>query len=289
MPRSIARSRKIVPSRPAPVLNNACRTPAPRPSVSLENIGPPGEDAGEKTVQHGRISYLPAEKVRVEEEWIDDNYLCKISGEVHQTALLKEHFVLHRSISFNLGEKKFTVHDVVENRGFKKEPHMILYHINLGFPLLSEDTQFVTSPKEVNAWSEMAQKEPDGFETFDVPQNNYIDRQYRLDFSPDGSGYVTLGALNPAIYDGIGLTVRYKKEQLPDFNLWKNISEHNYVVGIEPMNSPFFHDGQFVKRSDLREKGLLKFLKPGEQREYNLEFEILDGKDELNKFRKSMA
>ena len=257
-------------------------------TCGLENIGPPREDAGEQTVQHGRISHLPAEKVSVEEKWNGDEYICTIRGEVHQTALLKEHLILHRSISFVLGEKKVTVNDVVENRGFKKEPHMLLYHINLGFPLLSEDTQLITTPKEVNAWSEMAQQDPQGFEKFDAPQKDYVDRQYRLDFLPDESGIITLGVLNPAINDGIGLTVKYKKEQLPDFNLWKMIGEHNYVVGIEPMNSPFFHDGQFVGRPDLREKGILKFLEPGEQREYNLEFEILEGKDELNAFRKSM-
>ncbi len=44
---------------------------------------------------------------------------------------------LKRRISMTLGQPVLTIHDRVENHGYETTPHMLLYHFNLGFPLLS--------------------------------------------------------------------------------------------------------------------------------------------------------
>ncbi len=257
-------------------------------TCGLENFGPAGVDEGDTLSQHGRISHTPAERVRVEEEWEADEYVCRMKGDVHQAIPLKDHLILHRTLSFNLGESRITINDVVENRGFEMQPHMMLYHINIGFPILSENSRLVSTRKKVTPWNETAREYPDEFDTFDVPQVGYRDRQYRFDFTPDKSGTVTVGVINPSVFDGVAFVIRFKKEQLPDFNLWKMISAHDYVAGIEPMNAPFFHDGNFVKRADLRKRGILPFLEPGETRAYWLELSVIEGKKTVDDFRKSL-
>lgn len=257
-------------------------------TCGLDHCGRTCEDQGTRLYQHGRISHLPAEGVSVEEKWEGDEYVCRIHGEIHQTATMKEHFVLHRSISYSLGSNKIQLHDVVENRGFQKEPHMMLYHINTGFPLLGPEMQLITSPKKVIPQSDMALKEPDGFEKFDVPQPDYCGREYSFEFTADASGSVVLGMINPSIENGVGLYIRYQKKLLPYFNMWKMIGKGTYTVAVEPMNRPFYEDGKVLDRSDVREKGLLQFLEPGEQREYKLELGVLNGKEEIDRFKKSL-
>lgn len=257
-------------------------------TCGLDQYGRANEDQGMQLYQHGRVSHLPAEMVQVQEEWNGDDYVCRIHGEVHQTAPMKEYLILHRTIKFSLGSNTIQLHDSVENRGFRKEPHMMLYHINTGFPLLSKETELVTSPKKVTPCSDAAQKEPDGFENYDVPQPDYDGREYSIDFFPDESGTVSLALINKSIENGVGLYVKYNKKSLPFFNMWKMIGKGTYTVAVEPMNRPFYENGIVLDRADVRKKGLLQFLEPGEQREYHLELGILDGKEEIDKFRKSV-
>jgi hypothetical protein len=56
------------------------------------------------------------------------------------------------------------------------------------------------------------------------------------------------------------------------------MGEGEYVLGIEPCNC--YAGG----RADSKSKGVLEYLEPGEIREFKLELEILDGKDEIKRF-----
>jgi hypothetical protein len=46
-----------------------------------------------------------------------------------------------REISSRIGYNKIVINDLVENTGFRSTPHMILYHFNFGFPLMTEETE----------------------------------------------------------------------------------------------------------------------------------------------------
>ena len=58
-------------------------------------------------------------------------------GRLHSLA---ENLVLRRCISTNLGSNRIRIEDIITNEGFDPAPHMLLYHFNLGFPLVSENT-----------------------------------------------------------------------------------------------------------------------------------------------------
>ncbi len=51
--------------------------------------------------------------------------------------------------------------DIVENQGYNETPFMLLYHINFGFPVVSEHTRLYSSAEKVEPWNDEA-KNGDG-------------------------------------------------------------------------------------------------------------------------------
>ena len=52
---------------------------------------------------------------------------------------------LSREIRISKQENRFTISDTIENTGSRIEPVEILYHMNMGYPLLDEDS-IITIP-----------------------------------------------------------------------------------------------------------------------------------------------
>ena len=100
--------------------------------------GAPSEDQGKQFGLHGRIGNAGAEDVSITQKWIGDEYVITISGRMREAFVMGENLTLTRIITTNLGSKKITIEDFIENKGFDVEPLMMLYHFNFGFPLLSE-------------------------------------------------------------------------------------------------------------------------------------------------------
>ena len=68
--------------------------------------------------------------------------------------------------------------------------------------------------------------------------------------------------------------------------LAKQVGSNGRVIAIEPVNCPACVDGKFVQRPELRELGLLPILQPGEERGYEIEFGVLEGKQEIEELNK---
>jgi hypothetical protein len=104
----------------------------------LTQAGAPGVDDGEELGLHGRLSHTPATHVETKTEWTEESCTFKISGIVREYTLFGQNLTLHRTIEVELGSSIFTLRDTVVNDGFRPTPLMLLYHINLGWPLLDD-------------------------------------------------------------------------------------------------------------------------------------------------------
>lgn len=238
-------------------------------TCGLDQFGSPSEDAGESFGIHGRVGNLPAEQVAYREVWDGDEYVLEVSGQVRQSRLFGENLVLSRRITTQLGANTLSVEDTVTNEGFDPQPHMILYHCNLGFPLLSEESALHINAAQTLPRDKDAQKGANEWMRFQPPTAGYTEQVFRHVVEPDADGVVSAQLRSPNA--GLMLTIRYSHATLPHLYQWKMMGQGAYVLGIEPANSSGIRG-----RADARQLGDLPHLQPGEERHYRLSFEITE-------------
>ncbi|MDH7568025.1 MAG: aldose 1-epimerase family protein [Armatimonadota bacterium] len=249
-------------------------------TCGLTAAGAPDTDAGEELGLHGRVSHLPAESVHLDGGWEGDEYRVWASGKVRQTRVFGENLLLTRKISTHLGANSLWIHDVVHNEGHEPAPHMMLYHINLGFPVVDEGAELVAPSRRVTPRDPAAQAEGAEYHRFHAPRAGYQEKVYYHELTADERGWVPVALVNRRANKGAGLGVyvMYRQETLPHFVQWKMMGQGTYVVGVEPANC--LVEGRAKERAE----GRLQFLKPGEKREYQLEIGVLSCQEELDAF-----
>ena len=225
-------------------------------TCGLTNVGSPCEDNGEALGLHGTIGNTPVDSYSVSYE--GDNMIIKVT--VADTRFFGHKLVLFRTFTVSLTENKLTVKDEVKNLGNTETPFQMLYHYNLGYPLLSEDAIVKIPATKVTPRNEHAAEDIENCLRMEKPTAGYEERCYYHEMQ----GMAKVEVENPAI--GRGLTMEYDTAALPCFTEWKMMGEYEYVLGIEPGNA--YPDGRDV----MREKGMLKFIAPGETKTHEVCF-----------------
>ena len=222
---------------------------------------------------HGRISHIPAHLRACQDRWEGDDYLFWIEGQMREVSVFGHDLRLTRRITAKLGQPRLTLEDRVENMGHKPAPHMILYHCNLGFPLLGPASRLQIPSMEVEPRDEIAAKGTKEHATFEHPTPDYAEQCFFHRLRADHEGFVTVQLANPEL--GLVFQLRYRQrahsgsQALPEFVQWKQVGLGTYVLGLEPANCR--PEGRAV----ARQRGTLVQLDPGETRTYFLEMTIL--------------
>ena len=232
-------------------------------TCGLTHFGQPEQDGAESLSLHGRISHIAAQNVRVITEWQGDEYVLIVEGEVRQSALFGENLLLTRRVTTKLGATSFTVEDRVCNDGFRLTPHMLLYHCNFGFPVVSPDSELVVDDESVRPRDAAAERGLAAHTRFDLPTSDYAEQVFFHHPRPDSSGCVTAAIVNRSL--NFGAFVRYRAAELPALGQWKMMGAGDYVCALEPATN---HE---APRAVLRKRGQLKMLAPGEEVNYSLE------------------
>lgn len=238
-------------------------------TCGLDNFGPASVDEGEELGQHGRIGAIPARYLNHQAGWRGDDYLLEITGEMRQTRVYGENLVLRRKITTALGSGKIRLDDSVTNEGFASQPHMLLYDINIGFPLLSENARLKFVVEATAPWDELARKEADRWMVFQPPIAGYMERDYTHTPRVDERGWATAELENPELK--LGLRLSFDAKTLPYLAQWKMMREGLYVLAIQPMNTNVWGG-----RAEVRKQNALPFLEAGETRKYAFELEVVE-------------
>lgn len=233
---------------------------------------------GERTLGlHGRITNVAAEQVSTYEEWENGEYVIKVSGLVSEGCLHAEHITLRREITTKLGAKEFTVKDTVTNLAAREQDVMLLYHINMGYPLLDADSKLYAKSLAVEPQSDEAAAEIDDLYSYREPLLGIAERCYAHDFATDESGIVKMAFVNEKLE--IGVALEYNKNEMPFFNHWKMMNKKEYVVGLEPGNC--LPKGYDKSKRD----GMLDTIAPYESKTYGVTYKILDGTAEIEAYK----
>lgn len=248
-------------------------------TCGLTQVGDPGVDGDEVLGIHGRISHTPADTFSVTREWAGDDYILAVSGKVRETCLYAENMTLERTIQTKLGSNTINITDTVTNAGYNETPFMFMYHINFGFPVVSEYSRLYSDADTVEPWFYSEHRGDGIYDRFDPPTPDYI-YQCFLHHMPQSAESVKVGLVNEKL--NFGAYVRYSPAEMPSFNQWKMMGQQDYVVALEPgINIP---EG----RIQARENNRLRLLKPGESRSFSFSISVLPDADTVESFTKSI-
>lgn len=250
-------------------------------TCGLTTTGPPNVDNGEELGLHGRIANISAEGVLVEGIWKDDNYIVKAQGKVREVKVFGDKLQLERKIYTWMDNPKVVVEDMVENIGHQTSPLMILYHVNIGYPVLDSGSKLLESTAKIIPNDNEAKKGLINFDKFSEPIKEFKEQCYFHDIQADDEGYSNIAIINEKFLNGqgIGIWLRFKKDNLPYLTQWKQMGMGEYVCGIEPCNN--LGKGRKIKKDE----GRLKFIEPGQQINYRLEFNVLKSNKDIADFK----
>lgn len=248
-------------------------------TCGLMTYGGPSTDAGEALGLHGRISATPAERISISEEWVGNDYVIGLSGEMTEGRLFGACLRLRRTIITALGYKFVTIRDEVTNVGPRASPLMLLYHCNLGFPALAPESRVLTPSLTVQPNTPDAEQGKRDFDKADGPTRGYAEKVYEHALA-SRRGRTAVALVNDAL--GFGVYERFRTDQLPVFNQWKMMGESEYVMGMEPGTNGV--KGRATERKLRR----LTLLRPGQTREFEIEIGVLDGPRDIAAIEKEI-
>ncbi len=238
-------------------------------TCGLSNAGMANQDGDEALGLHGRISHLPAEEDGAWTEWDGDQASVAVQGTLREARVFGENLRLTRKITAPVGEARMRIEDRVENAGFKTSPLMLLYHINFGWPLVSEDTEIVAPTRGTEPRDAVAEPGLAAWNRLEAPAAGLRGAGFFHDAVADQNGVVPVLLINGP--GQIAVRVAYDAAALPYLTQWKMMGQGEYVCGIEPPT------GRGRGRAAERAAGRLQTIAPGEIRHFSVTLCVLEG------------
>ena len=232
-------------------------------TCGLSSAGSPCEDEGENLPLHGTISNTPCENYSYSETDAE----IVVEASVRDASLFGKKLILKRKFICSKTENKLTIEDTIQNVDSKPAPCMILYHFNMGYPLVSENAIVDIPSNSVKGRNEISEADIEKALIMEKPQLGYEERCYFHDVKAENNE-ATVSIFNPDINKGLKMT--FDKRTLDWFIQWKMMGIGEYVLGLEPANCT--PDGRKV----MRENGTLKFVAPGEEYKTKITFEFFN-------------
>lgn len=241
----------------------------------LESNGAP-EFAPNGTLKyplHGRIANLPAHKLKISIDPLAGT--LDVRASVEETRFLIRGLTLDVHMQFKVDQAAMAITDTVTNHSSRSTTMQLLYHINVGQPLLEAGSRVHAMLKKISPRNDHSAASIDQWSVYQPPTEGFAEQVYFGEAASDSSGWST--ALLTDSRSENGLAVRYDVRTLPYFNLWKNTAavEDGYVTGLEPAT------GFPNPRSFEEANGRLVTLAAGASKSFRLQLLPLLSADEV--------
>lgn len=237
-------------------------------TCGLTAVGSPCTDDGEELPLHGTVSHIPCDVVGIEET--QEKLIIKL--KLTDGIIFGRKLVLERIYTFSYTENTIHLSDTVVNEGEKTSPYMIMYHCNMGYPLLKENSVIKIPNSKVTARNEHSANHIENALNAEKPQADFEEQCFYYNVN-EKDGKAKAGIFGKDIDKGVVL--EFSKKEMPCFTEWKMMGKTDYVLGLEPGNCT--PDGRDV----LRQNGTLKFLDPEEKGTTNLAFKFVSSNTEF--------
>lgn len=212
----------------------------------LYTVGLDSAGAREGHELHGTFHSLPARVTRAEcgEEGI------RITAEIEDGELFGKHLILRRTVTSAVESDSVTVHDELINSGTRTENFCLLYHVNLGYPMLDEGVRILSDAEEVIPRTPLAKIDLSRRTVFRANEDNAEERCFFLKNKTP-----CVQAINERIRRRFVLS--YSGDTLPCMIQWNSHASGDYALGLEP--STTFLDERF-SYSTIRPSESVRFF-----------------------------
>jgi hypothetical protein len=237
----------------------------------LVSNGAPEFDAAGRLAHglHGRIANLPAHELAITLD--EEAGTITLAGAVDETRFLIHALRLETRLVFSADRPRIAWTDTVTNRSERPATMQLLYHVNLGPPLLGAGAEIVAAIDELAPRAAAAAADIPTWNRYDAPRAGRGEEVHFARIRPDAAGLASALLVAPGGSQAAGLS--WRADTLPCFALWKNQGglADGYVTGLEPATN-YPNPRSFEEAQDR-----VVPLAPGEQVRFELALEHLAG------------
>lgn len=237
-------------------------------TAGLGNVGAGEINSTDSQYYHGMIKNMAAENISVNSTWKSDKHQLAISGDIRESSFFGRNLVLSRQITTNVGENTVNIQDNIENQDFKSDDIMLLYHINLGFPLIDKDCEVIIPAKNIEPLTDYSKEKIKDYDKLSEPIDGEDECVYAVEMKQDNAHNTMCMVHNQKL--GIAVLIKYNTLVLPYLIVWKSMKSGDYAYGMLPANT------KPIGRTQAVSKGEVTTLSSFERMNIELEIEVLD-------------
>ncbi|MBQ3402543.1 MAG: DUF4432 family protein [Synergistaceae bacterium] len=194
-------------------------------TCGLLSVGPENTDGGMFHPLHGRFHGLSAKGLY---GYVEGGNIY-VGGEIRETAQGGCGFSVKRRYTIPAAGSEILIEDEITNLTPSRVEYMMLYHMNFGWPMLSEKAALeLPEKRKVTPRTPYAEKGLSRQCEFSGPIDGEEEQVYFNEM--ESEAFVRLK--NPEL--GITAEITWSLDTLPILAQWKNMNSGNYVLGLEP-------------------------------------------------------
>lgn len=236
-----------------------------------EWTGHPMVDGDKIYTLHGRAGNTPASKVevRISREAPHRITLC---GLIKEKAFKNVEFETWTELTVVPGDTGFSLDDRLVNRADYAHSYEVIYHTNVGRPVLEEGARVIGPFTHVTPFNDAAKPDLATWDRYRGPTRDFDEMLYACELAAGADGRTEVALVNAS--ETLGFSIAYHVGEMPAFTLWKNTDtdKQGYVTGLEPgSNYPYPLPVE-------RAAGRLKTLEPGAEARFRMRFDLLTNK-----------
>lgn len=201
-------------------------------TCGTDAIGPATDDAG----LHGRHSHLPATDVRTEHVRDGDATVVRVSGTVEDVTMFGRRVVVERTVETRTDSPALVLRDLVHNTGFQPVALPLLYHVNLGAPLVVPGSRVRSGAARVDA-REPVDHVPDA-STMPEPGDGVAEAVFEHHGLPVVDGVASVVVTSPS-WD-VAAVVSWRSDAMPRLYQWVWPTRRGWALAVEPSTAALF-------------------------------------------------
>ena len=173
---------------------------------------------------HGSLHNHPAKIVRAE---CDKEGNITVVGVIEVTALFGAKLILTRTVHLAASSSEVEISDSLYNGAFTAQDYCLLYHINVGYPMLDEGVKVKIDAEKIEGRNAVAKSR---LASRDVMSGDIPCDEESCYFIK------TAAPVAEVINEKLGKVFRleYSKDTLPCFVQWNSFASGDYALGLEP-------------------------------------------------------